>query len=269
MEKEREYIKLLEILIRVAEANKGQVAGIDDRILDAESLLLKFFYHAASALYLYRSTTLRDINVSFFDPASINVLGRAALETFLIFHYVFVAQVSEEEKDFRYYSWALAGLLARQDFPVQTTEGKWRLERDKEIIRSLQSKLENNPLFKKLKKNKQKKLLDNRERWNYDSWTNIALSAGLSDLHANNLYRYLCDYAHTGNLSVIQVQQADTAKSQKTLCDATIECIMITMANIIKSYCRLFPKSNEVLLSDKDSAEIVDRWIKIGSSSNK
>lgn len=264
MEKEREYIKLLEILIRVAEANKGVVAVVDDRILDAESLLFKFFGHAASSLYLFRSTTLPTIGVSFFDSASINVLGRAALETFLVFHYVFVAPASEQEKDFRYHSWALAGLLARQNFPVQTIEGKQGLEKDKEIIRSLQSILENNPLFKKLTPKQQKNLL-NKGKWRLESWTKIAQSAGLSDLHANNFYRYLCDYAHTGNLSVLQVQQADTAESQKTLCNATIEFIMIAIANIIKSYCKLFPKSNAILLSDKDSAKIVDLWIKIGS----
>jgi len=124
MEKEREYIKLLEILIRVAEANKGQVAGIDDRILDAEGLLLKFFGHTASFLYLYKSTTLPDIHVSFFDSASIDVLARAALETLLVFHYVFEAPTSEEEKDFRYIAWSLAGLLERQNFPAQSPKGK-------------------------------------------------------------------------------------------------------------------------------------------------
>lgn len=122
MEKAQEYIKLLEILGRVAEANKGVVAGADDRILDAEGLLLKFFWHAASALYLFRSTTLPDIRASFFDSASINVLGRAALETFLVFHYVFTAPTSENEKDFRYVSWTLAGLLERQKFPVQSPQ---------------------------------------------------------------------------------------------------------------------------------------------------
>ena len=43
MEQEREYLKLLEILIAVAEANKGIIAKADDRLLDAEGLLQKFF----------------------------------------------------------------------------------------------------------------------------------------------------------------------------------------------------------------------------------
>jgi hypothetical protein len=47
VEREEEYLRLLKILIAVAEANKGVAAEADDRVLDAEGLLLKFFGHAA------------------------------------------------------------------------------------------------------------------------------------------------------------------------------------------------------------------------------
>ncbi|MDA8155306.1 MAG: hypothetical protein M0Z52_02480 [Actinomycetota bacterium] len=99
-EEEKNFISLLETLIKIAEANKGVMAGADDRLLDAEGLCKKFIGHAASALYLFRSTTLQDLKVtprgiSFFDTASINVLGRAALEAFLVFHYVFIAPRSD------------------------------------------------------------------------------------------------------------------------------------------------------------------------------
>ena len=61
---EEDYIKLLETLIKVAEANKGTALGEDDRFLDAEGLCKKFMGHAASALYLFESTTLPNIKVT-------------------------------------------------------------------------------------------------------------------------------------------------------------------------------------------------------------
>ena len=51
---EEDYIKMLETLIKVAEANKGTALGEDDRLLDAEGLFMKFIGHAASALYLLK-----------------------------------------------------------------------------------------------------------------------------------------------------------------------------------------------------------------------
>ena len=60
--RESDYQELLSLLIDVVEANKGVVAGDDDRVLDAEGLALKFVFHAASALYLYRSTSLPELH---------------------------------------------------------------------------------------------------------------------------------------------------------------------------------------------------------------
>ncbi len=121
-QEEEYYIKLLETLIIVAKANKDTVLGEDERLLDAEGLFTKFIGHAASALYLFGSTTLPDVKatdggISFFDPGSINVLGRAALESFLVFHYVFVEPRSDDEKDFRYYLWLYASYIDKQKFP--------------------------------------------------------------------------------------------------------------------------------------------------------
>src|SRR3990172_5091399 len=113
--READYQRLLKVLIEVTEANKGVVAGHDDRVLDAEGLALKFVFHAASALYLYRSTSLPEFGASFFDPGSVNVLSRTALETFLVFNYVFVEPQSDEERDCRYMTWVLGGYLEREE----------------------------------------------------------------------------------------------------------------------------------------------------------
>ena len=104
MDKLKECQKILELLISVIEANRDLQAGEDDRILDAEGLARKFFYHASSAIFLYRGTKIPELKISFVDPASINVLGRAGLETFLIFHHIFITPQSKAHKDFRYHS---------------------------------------------------------------------------------------------------------------------------------------------------------------------
>jgi hypothetical protein len=266
MENEQEYINLLNTLINIGEANKG-LDSWDERNLDAEGLLTKFFFHAASILYLSRSTTTKDLDIpiSFFDLASINVLTRSAFETFLIFHHVFIEPKSEEEKDFRYYSWTLAGLLERQKYSIKSQKGKEQLKTEREIIKSLQIKLKDNSCFEKLTEKQQNNLIE-KGIWR-PSWKDIGLSAGLNELHAAEFYSFLCGYAHAGSLSIRQVHQAENAESQKSLFAASVGLIMIAMANMIKSYCSLFSKSNIAFIGDEVSAAIVDKWIYVGSSS--
>jgi len=266
---EEDYINLLETLIKVVEANKGTALGDDNRFLDAEGLCKKFIGHAASALYLFGSTTLPSVKVtdrgiSFFDPGSINVLGRAALESFLVFHYVFVEPRSDDEKDFRYYSWLRASYIDRQKFPPRSEEGKKQLTDEKKIIDALKEKINNNSIFQQLDKEKKKKLLE-KGQWRLQSWTNIGLSAGLSEILAKHFYSFLCIYAHSGCQSAQQVGNAETAETQKDLCVATMKLIMIAVANMIKVYCQMFVKSKDVIQKDGDAKKLIDQWVHIGT----
>lgn len=266
-QEEQDYIKLLETLIKVAEANKGTALGEDNRLLEAEGLCKKFIGHAASALYLFGGTTLSSVKVtdrgiSFFDSGSINVLGRAALEAFLVFHYVFVEPQSDDEKNFGYYSWLLKSYLDRQKFPSQSDEGKQQLIDEKKIIDTLRVQINNNIVFKQLDKDKKKKL---KREWRLHSWKDIGVSAGLSEILANQFYGHLCAYAHSGCQSAQQVSNAETAETQKALCVATMKLIMIAMANMIKAYCQIFVKSNDVILNDEHTGKLIDRWVHIGA----
>ena len=94
-------------------------------------------------------------------------------------------------------------------------------------------------------------------QWKLQSWTNIGLSAGLSEILAKQFYGHLCAYAHSGCQSAQQVGNAETKETQKALCVATMKLIMIAMANIIKAYCQLFEKSNDILQKDEDAKKLL------------
>ncbi len=264
MLREDDYRRLLIVLLGVTEANKGVPAGDDHRMLDAEGLAQKFFFHAASALYLYRSTTVQELRASFFDPASVNVLCRAALETFLVFHYVFVAPKSDDERDCRYISWVLGGYLDRQRFPVWSPEGRRVIDRERSLMGSLVDKLKGNHNFQGLSDGKQRRIL--KGEWKLPSWTEIGHSVGLHELNAKSFYSYLCGYAHAGNLSVVQMRQADTAELQQSLCTGSMGVLMIAMAHMVMAYCHVFEKSRERLVADPEAVMLVDVWVGVGAS---
>jgi hypothetical protein len=263
MDKERHYLKLLETMIAVAEAGKGMPGGSDRRLLDAEALFLKLFCHASSALYLFRGTRVPELgNVSFFDPASVNVLSRAAIEAFLVFHYVFIAPTSKDVEDLRYFAWTLGGLLDQQKYTAQTSQGKAILVAKRPEIANLQQKLTANPSFAGLTNKQQRGL--KRGEWRLESWSDIALSAGLSLKNAKEFYSYLCGHAHSSNLNVSQLWQASSAENQRMLSEPALNHIMIAMAFIIKSYATLFPQVDQVLAKDSKAREIVDVWTYVG-----
>jgi hypothetical protein len=263
MPRELEYQRLLEVLIQVIEANRGVAAGDDDRILDAEGLALKFFFHAASALYLYRGTSLPEFGANFVDPGSINVLCRAALETFLVFHHVFVDPQSDDERDCRYTAWVLGGYLERQEFPVWSDEGRAVLEREAILIGPLIEKLKVNAAFRRLPAKEQKRLLNGE--WKLRPWSEIGRSVGLHDVYAKTFYSYVCGYAHAGNLSVIQMRQANTAEHQRSLCATSMGILLIATANMVKGYCAVFPKSMERLVQDPEGSHLVEVWVGVGN----
>ncbi|NJO81769.1 MAG: hypothetical protein HC828_02670 [Blastochloris sp.] len=266
MQKENDYIILLNIFAHVLEANKG--TPIEEKYLDGEGLASKCFFHASSLLYLLRSTQIPELGINFFDPASINVVARSALESFLVFHYVFAEPSTEDDKDFRYLSWKLVDLIERQKYEVLSPQAKAKQEQEREIIEDIKTRVTKNRYFKKLTSKQQKSLLGGKQ-WRIKSWTEIGLSAGLSKDNAVSFYRFLCSYAHAGNMSIVQLQQCETAEQQKRLCSATVYLTMITIAFFVKSYCQLFEKSKVFFEQNEEFSNIVKMWIQIGSTNLK
>jgi hypothetical protein len=148
-----DYGKLLDLLARAIDASKGfSVSDVSDgkRLWDAHNLARKFIDHAFTVLYLSHGTNVQDIpsfKFSFIDSASIDVLTRATMETFLVFHYVFFAPQTKEEKDYRYWAYKAAGITERQSIPIITEETRRTLDNDRLVLDKLRDKLKSNAVF--------------------------------------------------------------------------------------------------------------------------
>lgn len=270
-DQEKDLTLLLSILFRVVAANKGVPAEADDRILDAEGLALKFFGHSLSVLYLYRGITLPDLSShikDFPDPPSLNVVARAAFEAYLVFYYIYIDAKNEDEEDLRYHAWELSGLYERQTFPATTAENVAKLREEKELIRKIELKLDANPIYKafsdKEKKTFFKKL--KMSNWRTKGWVEIARSAGFSNANSKTTYRFLCEHAHSGNISVTQVRQFEDFSSRKELMGAAIGHLLICVANMIKHYGEYFDKSKVYYNTYYQEPNTVSLWIDIGQS---
>lgn len=256
-------LKLTQILSAVIDTNAGR--PIDSpRIASAEGLAVKFAAHCISIQYLIRGTRLPEIHADFTDPASVNVIVRAAVESVLTFYYLFVSGSSEDELNFRHDTWVLADLQNRQEFHVFSEEGKLQLAREKEQITKLDEKLRANPCLKAISDKQQKALLRDR-KWRLAGWAKIGLDMGLDEYHAKMFYSYLCSHAHSGYLSVLQVQQARTAADQKMLVNGSAGVLAIALAHMIKLYVKVFPQCAAALKQIPDAEQTIQIWISIGA----
>lgn len=124
MDIKQEYVRLLDLLVRVLRANKGLSVSDGESLLDAYGLAFKFFCHALTVFYLSRGTNqeLPSRKWHYVDFASIDVITRAALEAFLVFHYVFYASATAEEKDYRYLAYRAEGIDDKQSIFTFTEE---------------------------------------------------------------------------------------------------------------------------------------------------
>jgi hypothetical protein len=268
MYNEQDLMKMLNVLYKAVSATRSQPnpPKVDPTLKDAEHLATKFLVHGASTLYLSRGTHVHDfpsLRLGFIDSASIDVVARSAFETFLVFHHLFIAQAEEEERHCRYLSWKVAGLAEKQHFTAATQEHQDRQVASQRELHELHVKLNSNTFYQLQVRDEQKEKVMKGE-WKLKSWREIAQGAGLTRVLCLDMYRYLCEYAHSGFISASEIEQALHKSEQPHLIEAAMITVSIATANLIHGYCELFPTAKQILVADVEGHEAVTKWLGIG-----
>ena len=141
-----------------------------------------------------------------------------------------------------------------------------KLAEEKKIIEKLEEKIKNNSNFKSLTERQKKYYFPKLEksRWRSKGWAEIALSAGLSEQNSQSIYSFLCEHAHSGNISATQVSQSTDFQVRRDLMEAAFGHLIICLANMIRYYCQYFPKSKEYYDKNFKEPNVVSFWIDIG-----
>jgi hypothetical protein len=222
---------------------KQQIPADNTSIYFAEGLGQKVINHILTARYLMQGFQLgieKNLYEARIDFSSIAILTRAALETYLTFHHVFIAPKNKEELQFRFICWDIAGYLDRADF-VATNEREIKLkETERLAIEKLTAELNNNNLFKTKSAPNKKRVLNGQ--WRLDkSWLDLAIEAGFGESFFKQQYKFLCGYAHSSRLSIIQIQQNKTVGEQGEMAKASMGVLMVILSKFIHDYVELMP----------------------------
>jgi len=262
MNQDTDYSTLLDLFIRLVESQAG--IEIDDGsawLNDAQVLAIKLFRHLVSMQALAAGATIETAGgktVFFIDHASVKVVARAALETYLVFFYLY-GSADRSLSKFRHKTWQLGGLSDRQRYHASTQEGRDVLAREKSQIEALQSEIELLPQLSEYTDKQRKKLLSGEWRIG-KGWADLGAQAGFHGKYFDNIYGYLCGYSHSSYLSVLQVGQARSIEDQQKLTQSILGIGVVLMAHFAFSYAGAFSNAEMVLSADLAAKHIAEKW---------
>lgn len=262
MTNSQEYSHLLALLINLVESQAGKVFDQEDIWMNSAQILsVKLFRHLCSMQSLARPLILQtqdNPKIAFIDHASVKVITRTALETYLVFFYIFGSQDSSTCK-FRHWTWELGGLIDRQKTHVISQQGQELLAQEKIQIENLRERISTSPLINEYTEKQQKRLLNGE--WRLDkSWKDLGLDAGFHTKYFSNIYNYLCGYSHSSYISALQISGANSTDEQLKLAECMLDIGAVLMAHFCFSYSNAFRDAQKILLANPTSARIAEKW---------
>ena len=255
-----EYEVLMELLFHVVDSRAGQTVTEEARWLhETEALAAKLFNHLATIRHLWGGTNLPMIDGhpwQFTDHSSISILVRATFETDLTYYYIYGDVKSNiDTKRLRHSLWRLRGLLDRQGFACISSENVHILDRERVLIADILKYVEANPVFNTLGAKEQTAAKKGNWRLNH-SWVDLAEIAGFDRQVFASVYSYLCSYAHSGQLSILQIGQAISPEDQRRLALHSKYYGILLMSHFILSFTELIPDMRAQLDIYPDAAQL-------------
>lgn len=257
-----DFERLLTLVMQLVQSQAGQPIPADQLLLnDAQVLARKFCNHVVSLRLIVQPV---EVDIAGYgaarhiDHSSVMILARAALETYLTFAYVYGSK-DAQVRQFRHLIWHRAGLLDRQDFPARLAEHKEKLADEKITIDQLQAEIEAHVEWLQMATPLRKRVLKGEWRAG-QSWVDLGVTAGFHPVHIKNVYSFLCGYAHSSWLSILQIRDAQALSDQEAMAAKFVSAALIFMSFFVQSYVALFPQAAAVLTSNPEAANLAQQW---------
>jgi len=260
MQYEEEFEKLLGLVVRLVESTDGKDIPPDEEWHEySNAFAVKLVHHLGTAYYLAKGTNLilEDKLHQYVDHSSFKVIIRSIIETYLAFYFIIIAPPTNAEKQFRFKIWQLGGWLERQNSPVITAEGKFKLLSEKAFVEQVLTDVTSDPLYKKLNQDLKKKAREGEWRLGM-GWARLAAIADINPNYFRAVYRYLCGYAHSGHLSLFQIKQTESLENQADHIKHVDGIAVMIMSHFCFAYSGLYPEAEVVLEADPEVKFIAD-----------
>ena len=262
MRLQADYLTLMELLFQLIEFRSGgNIEPENEWLNDAQALSIKLYDHLTSILRLAQGgsiDTSSTLQTNYIDHASVQVVTRAALESYLVFFFIY-GKNNKSLSQFRHKIWRLAGLMDRQKYGGLDERGRAIIAQESEVIQQLRFEITQSEHLKRFSIKQRRQLLEGR--WQVGSkWKDLAEQAGFHGQYFENKYNYFCGYSHSSYASVLQVNAARSPEAQQILTNGSLGVGLILMAHFSHNYTRLFPKVNPVIVYNEEAINLAETY---------
>lgn len=238
----------------------------------SQTLVIKIIFHVHSMISLSDGFKItpkyilaREINVR--DSASILILCRAVIESYITLCYLYNNEHSLEEKIFRYKLWELSGLISRQNLTGSTPELVEKKIQEKEVIDRILREIKNMPEYSSLDK-KRLNQLRGYGLPRIDSWQSLIKQSNLKDEILSGMYSLASNYAHSEYLAILQLSQSNTNKDNlknNSFIISSLNIAKIIVAMSIDYYTTTHPIANQTYTELQGKVKTsIQLWRSIG-----
>ena len=266
---EADFDLLLTAAIEIGNKLSGkQYSSDSNNLIYAEGLGQKIISHILSVRRLkdgYSPVAGGNLYQPTIDFASIFILTRAAIETYLTLNFIFTFPKEPDVKEFRFMCWDLAGYLERAGSSPMNDENIKLKESEKLAIELLRNKIKINPYFLTLPPQLQGLALNGQWRLNY-SWSKIAKDAGIGGTVFDQQYKFLCGYAHSSRLSTMQIQQTKGIENQLMMARSSLAILMFVLAKHMFDYINIIPELKSSVDLNSFQYKLIFLWKEIGEN---
>lgn len=275
-EEREKVLRLLFCLLRdVMNAAKCDL-DVNDVRQYASALATKIFRQFCTVLHLLKGSPIpfEEKSGCNWDFSSISDLSRSIIQTYLVFHHIFVDSEYEEEIQFKYFAWIKDSLQKRKElYPYHIYEHLKELEgiegelvdvdavmaNDEREMKKIEAEMENNPYYKKLtqptddpelKKKQQRYRERLKEGWLPSDWKH--LQKLIPQLDRMNVHQNLSQIAHCHYLHMRKIVFARTREEQLAECQFSVSILMVVLARLIFEYADVYPQTLEVFKKEEN-----------------
>ena len=246
----------------ISELIKGVKAGVINT--SPEGLFIKLFEHALSIYHLDKGVSLPELHIgTTYDFSSINILSRAAIESFLRFYYIFVDPVSEEELILRHHCWKLYAAKNQLKKYAPFAGDENHLNTVNKEIRTLKDEIKSNNCYRNSNLKRQKAILDGK--YQGPQAREMAEMAGINLTMFDAQWSYTSGHAHGDAHNVKQIHVAINPGDRKELSVGGVGFTMIAMAYMIKGALGFYKLSDSVFSDALHIQEAVKLFVYLGT----
>lgn len=231
-----------------------------------ETLTIKILLATNTTLQLAEGQNLKvlDKEIQVIDISSLYVVARTIIECFLTIEYLFVNDISQAERDFRFRLWKIAGYMMRQQAIDDSNKiHSAKIESEKEEIDKLKKEVKESEFYSQLSK---------QEIWKLDafgiprtlSWSKLLDKSSINNNLLDGYYKIYSNYAHSEFVSIMQLKQMDLNITSPVAIDNltyTLNNIRIINCVVINLFLQKFEESKEIYERfDAKTKYIIDFW---------